>query len=332
MDVFLQQLINGLTLGCVYAVVALGYTMVYGIIQLINFAHGEVVMIGAMVAFSVIVALAGTGMPPLIIVLLGVLAAVPACMAVGYTVERVAYRPLRNAPRLAPLITAIGVSIILQHLALLIWGRSYISFPQLLPNATHALTSSPTSATITNVQIAIITLSIAMMVGLVMLVYRTRIGIAMRAVSQRPDVAGLMGISSNNVISFTFVMGAALGAIAGVMIGSYYGIAHYQMGFLLGLKAFCAAVLGGIGNLAGAVLGGILIGLIEAFGAGYMGDLTNVCFLNTFLPGFGALCEANNNMSVFGSSYKDVFAFIVLIMVLVFRPQGLLGERVSDRA
>lgn len=332
MDVFLQQLINGLTLGCVYAVVALGYTMVYGIIQLINFAHGEVVMIGAMVAFSVIVALAGTGMPPLIIVLLGVLAAVPACMAVGYTVERVAYRPLRNAPRLAPLITAIGVSIILQHLALLIWGRSYISFPQLLPNATHALTSSPTSATITNVQIAIITLSIAMMVGLVMLVYRTRIGIAMRAVSQRPDVAGLMGISSNNVISFTFVMGAALGAIAGVMIGSYYGIAHYQMGFLLGLKAFCAAVLGGIGNLAGAVLGGILIGLIEAFGAGYMGDLTNVCFLNTFLPGFGALCEANNNMSVFGSSYKDVFAFIVLIMVLVLRPQGLLGERVSDRA
>ena len=206
MDVFLQQLINGLTLGCVYAVVALGYTMVYGIIQLINFAHGEVVMIGAMVAFSVIVALAGTGMPPLIIVLLGVLAAVPACMAVGYTVERVAYRPLRNAPRLAPLITAIGVSIILQHLALLIWGRSYISFPQLLPNATHALTSSPTSATITNVQIAIITLSIAMMVGLVMLVYRTRIGIAMRAVSQRPDVAGLMGISSNNVISFTIFL------------------------------------------------------------------------------------------------------------------------------
>ncbi len=332
MDVFLQQLINGLTLGCVYAVVALGYTMVYGIIQLINFAHGEVVMIGAMVAFSVIVALNGSGVPPLLIVAFGVLAAIPVCMAVGYSVEKVAYRPLRNAPRLAPLITAIGVSIILQHVALLIWGRNYISFPQIIPNETYHLTSSPTSATITNIQIAIIVLSIAMMVGLVALVYRTRIGIAMRAVSQRPDVAGLMGISSNNVISFTFVIGAGLGAIAGVMIGSYYGIAHYQMGFMLGLKAFCAAVLGGIGNLAGAVLGGILIGLIEAFGAGYMGDLTNVCTLDKFLPGFTALCEANNNMSVFGSSYKDVFAFIVLILVLVFRPQGLLGERVADRA
>lgn len=332
MDVFLQQLINGLTLGCVYAVVALGYTMVYGIIQLINFAHGEVVMIGAMVAFSVIVALNGSGVPPLLIVALGVLAAIPICMAVGYSVEKVAYRPLRNAPRLAPLITAIGVSIILQHVALLLWGRNYISFPQIIPNETYHLTSSATSATITNIQIAIIVLSIAMMVGLVLLVYKTRIGIAMRAVSQRPDVAGLMGISSNNVISFTFVIGAGLGAIAGVMIGSYYGIAHYQMGFMLGLKAFCAAVLGGIGNLAGAVLGGILIGLIEAFGAGYMGDLTNVCTLDKFLPGFTALCEANNNMAVFGSSYKDVFAFIVLILVLVFRPQGLLGERVADRA
>jgi branched-chain amino acid transport system permease protein len=332
MDIFLQQFINGLTLGCVYAVVALGYTMVYGIVQLINFAHGEVVMIGAMVAFSVIVALAGSGVPPLAIVVLVVLAAVPACMAVGYTVERVAYRPLRHAPRLAPLITAIGVSIILQHVALLIWGRSYISFPQIIPTATYHLGASETSATITNIQIAIITLSIAMMAGLVTLIYKTRMGIAMRAVSQRPDVAGLMGISANGVISFTFVIGAALGAIAGVMIGSYYGIAHYQMGFLLGLKAFCAAVLGGIGNLAGAVLGGILIGLIEAFGAGYMGDLTNVCTLNKFLPGFSAMCEANSNMSVFGSSYKDVFAFMVLILVLVFRPQGLLGERVTDRA
>jgi len=284
------------------------------------------------VAFSVIVALNGSGVPPLLIVALGVLAAIPICMAVGYSVEKVAYRPLRNAPRLAPLITAIGVSIILQHVALLIWGRNYISFPQIIPNETYHLTSSATSATITNIQIAIIVLSIAMMVGLVLLVYKTRIGIAMRAVSQRPDVAGLMGISSNNVISFTFVIGAGLGAIAGVMIGSYYGIAHYQMGFMLGLKAFCAAVLGGIGNLAGAVLGGILIGLIEAFGAGYMGDLTNVCTLDKFLPGFTALCEANNNMAVFGSSYKDVFAFIVLILVLVFRPQGLLGERVADRA
>ena len=332
MDTFLQQLINGLTLGCVYAVVALGYTMVYGIIQLINFAHGEVVMIGAMVAFSVITALAGTGMPPVMIVLLGVLAAIPACALVGYTVERVAYRPLRTAPRLAPLITAIGISIILQHLALLIWGRNFISFPQIFPTQTYHFNDSANSATITNVQIIIIVLSVAMMAGLLMLVYRTRIGIAMRATSQNPQIAGLMGININNIISFTFVIGAGLGAMAGVMVGSYYGIAHYQMGFLLGLKAFCAAVLGGIGNLAGAVLGGILIGLIEAFGAGYMGDVTNVCTLDKFLPGFTAMCEANHNMSVFGSGYKDVFAFVVLIMVLVFKPQGLLGERVSDRA
>jgi branched-chain amino acid transport system permease protein len=285
-----------------------------------------------MVAMSVILALTGSGTPPLIIILIALIVAIPVCMAVGYTVERVAYRPLRRAPRLAPLITAIGVSIILQHLALLIWGRNYMRFPQVIETQTYHLTSSATSATITNVQIAIIVLSILMMIGLIVLVYKTRIGIAMRAVSQRPDVAGLMGISANGVIAFTFVIGAGLGAVAGVMIGSYYGNAHYQMGFLLGLKAFCAAVLGGIGNLGGAVLGGILIGLIEAFGAGYMGDLTNVCTLDKFLPGFTAMCEANSNASLFGSSYKDVFAFIVLIMVLVFRPQGLLGERVSDRA
>ena len=157
-------------------------------------------------------------------------------------------------------------------------------------------------------------------------------GIAMRATSQNAKVAGLMGIDINTVISATFMLGASLGAIAGVMVGTYYGIINYTMGFLLGLKAFSAAVLGGIGNLGGAVLGGILIGLIEAFGAGYMGDLTNVCFLDSFLPGFHGLCEANSNGSLFGSNYKDVYAFIVLIMVLVFRPSGLLGERVGDRA
>jgi branched-chain amino acid transport system permease protein len=332
METLLQQLVNGLTLGCVYAVVALGYTMVYGIIQLINFAHGEVVMIGAMVALSVIGALAGSGLPPPLILLVGVMAAIPACMAVGYTVERVAYKPLRRAPRLAPLITAIGVSIILQHLALLIWGRNYISFPQVVPTQSFHFTASPTSATITNIQIGIIVLSVAMMAGLLGLIYKTRIGIAMRATSQNPQVAGLMGININNVISFTFVIGAALGAVAGVMVGSYYGIVNYQMGFLLGLKAFSAAVLGGIGNLGGAVLGGILIGLIEALGAGYMGDITNVCTLGHVLPGFAAMCAADPNSSLFGSNYKDVYAFIVLIMVLVFRPSGLLGERVADRA
>ena len=332
MDTLLQQIVNGLTLGCVYAVVALGYTMVYGIIQLINFAHGEVVMIGAMVAFSVITALAGTGLPPVMIVGAGVLIAIPACMAIGYTIERIAYRPLRSAPRLAPLITAIGVSIILQHLALLIWSRNNIPFPQIIEIKPIHLGSSPDSATITNVQVVIILLSVAMMAGLLLLVHRTRIGIAMRATSQNPQVAGLMGININNVISFTFVIGAALGAIAGVMVGTYYGIAHYQMGFLLGLKAFSAAVLGGIGNLGGAMLGGILMGLIEALGAGYIGDFTNVCFLDNWLPGFTDMCAANPNSSLFGSNYKDVYAFIVLIMVLVFRPSGLLGERVGDRA
>jgi len=331
-DIFLQQVVNGLTLGCVYAVVALGYTMVYGIIQLINFAHGEVVMIGCMVAFSVIVALANSGMPPLAIVGIGIAAAVPVCMAVGYVVERIAYRPLRRAPRLAPLITAIGVSIILQHLALLVWSRNIIAFPQIIQLRLIHLGSSDSAAAISNIQVAIIITSVAMMAGLLLLVYRTRIGIAMRATSQNPQVAGLMGVDIDRVISFTFVIGAALGAVAGVMVGSYYGIAHYQMGFLLGLKAFSAAVLGGIGNLAGAVLGGILMGLIEALGAGYVGDFTNVCFLDSFLPGFADVCAASPESSLFGSNYKDVYAFIVLILVLVFRPQGLLGERVGDRA
>jgi branched-chain amino acid transport system permease protein len=178
----------------------------------------------------------------------------------------------------------------------------------------------------------IIFTSLAMMAGLLALVHKTKIGIAMRATSQNPQVAGLMGVDINKVISITFVIGAALGAVAGVMVGTYYGIAHYQMGFLLGLKAFSAAVLGGIGNLAGAVLGGILMGLIEALGAGYVGDFTNVCSLDSWLPGFHQACIDSPEASLFGSNYKDVYAFIVLILVLVFRPQGLLGERVGDRA
>ena len=307
MDIFLQQIINGLTLGSVYAVVALGYTMVYGIIQLINFAHGEVVMIGAMVAFSVITPLAGTALPPVLIVLAGILVAIPVCMLVGYAMERIAYRPLRGAPRLAPLITAIGISIILQHVALLVWSRNPLAFPQIIPLVSFDIGG----AIITGVQIAIILTSVLMMGGLTLMVYRTKLGIAMRATSQNPQVAGLMGIDIDRIIAFTFIVGAALGAVAGVMVGTYYGIAHYTMGSLLGLKAFSAAVLGGIGNLAGAMLGGILLGIVEALGAGYIGDLTN---------------------NVFGSNYQDVFAFLVLIAVLVLRPSGLLGERVGDRA
>jgi branched-chain amino acid transport system permease protein len=308
MDIFLQQLINGLTLGSVYAVVALGYTMVYGIIQLINFAHGEVVMIGAMVALTVINLLAAnTTLPPLMMLMIGTGIAIPMCMLVGYTLERFAYRPLRHAPRLAPLITAIGASIVLQQIAMMVWSRNPLAFPQLIPNPVFPIAG----ATISLVQIAIIATSILMMAGLTLIVFRTRLGVAMRATSQNPHIAGLMGIDINRVIAATFMLGAALAAVAGVMVGTYYGIAHYTMGSLLGLKAFSAAVLGGIGNLAGAMLGGMLLGIVEALGAGYIGDLTN---------------------NVFGSNYQDVFAFLVLIAVLVLRPSGLLGERVGDRA
>ena len=328
MDTFLQQLINGVTLGSVYAMVALGYTMVYGIIQLINFAHGEVVMIGAMVAFSVIGALAGVGLPPLAVLALGALAAIPACMAVGWTMERVAYRPLRAAPRLAPLISAIGVSIILQHLAMLIWTRNPLAYPQVVRAETYHFGE----ASITNVQIGIILISLAMMVGLLLLVHRTRLGVAMRATAQNPLVAGLMGVNADRIIAITFVIGAGLAAVAGVMVGSYYGVAHYQMGFLLGLKAFSAAVLGGIGNLGGAMLGGLLLGILEALGAGYIGDLSQICGLSFLSDGLAARCETDPHLALFGSNYQDVFAFLVLIAVLVLRPSGLLGERVGDRA
>lgn len=309
MDIFLQQLINGLVLGSVYALVALGYTMVYGILELINFSHGEVTMFGAMVALTVIGALVGShvALPGFFIVTLGVLVAIPACMLLGFTIERLAYRPLRHAPRLAPLITAIGVSILLQNLAMLIWGRKYVKFPSILPSGNHAIGG----ATISDLQIFILLLSVVIMAGLVILVQKTKLGRAMRATAQSPQIASLMGVNVNTVVSLTFIIGSALAAIAGVMVAAYYGLAHYYMGFMLGLKAFTAAVLGGIGNLAGAMLGGLLLGVIESLGAGYIGDITG---------GF------------MGSNYQDVFAFFVLILVLVLRPAGLLGEQVGERA
>ncbi len=305
MDIFIQQIINGLVLGSIYALVALGYTMVYGIMGLINFAHGEVVMIGAMVALFVIKALAG--LPVFVTVPLALAAAAGVCMAVGFTIERVAYRPLRRAPKLAPLITAIGVSIILQNLAMLIWGRNYHAFPPILPTSDHEIFG----ATITSLQIVIIVIAALMMAGLTLLVQRTRLGRAMRATSENPPIAQLMGVNINQIISATFVIGSALAAVAGLMVSANYSIAHYYMGFMLGLKAFTAAVLGGIGNLAGAMLGGVLLGIIESLGAGYIGDLTG---------GF------------LGSHYQDIFAFFVLIGVLIFRPSGLIGERVAERA
>ncbi|MCX7892058.1 MAG: branched-chain amino acid ABC transporter permease [Burkholderiales bacterium] len=308
-EIFLQQIVNGLVLGSIYALVALGYTMVYGILGLINFAHGEVVMIGALTALSVILALHGAApdLPAALYILAGTLVAIPVTMTLGYTIERVAYRPLRNAPRLAPLITAIGVSIVLQNVALLVWGRSYHPWPPILPTTPHTFLG----ANITDLQIFIVAGAAAIMAGLTLLVNKTKLGRAMRATAENPAVAGLMGVNVNVIISITFVIGAALGAVAGVMVSANYQIAHYYMGFILGLKAFTAAVLGGIGNLAGAMLGGLLLGLIESLGAGYIGDLTG---------GF------------LGSHYQDVFAFFVLILVLVFRPSGLVGERVAERA
>jgi branched-chain amino acid transport system permease protein len=308
-DIFLQQLVNGIVLGAIYALVALGYTMVYGILGLINFAHGEVVMIGAMVALTVVQLLVGSGvaLPGPVIAALGLAVAVLVCMALGFAIERVAYRPLRHSPRLAALITAIGMSILLQNVAMMIWGRHYHAVPALLPAAPHQFAG----ATVNDLQIFIVALACAIMAGLLFLVHRTRLGRAMRATAQNPEVAGLMGVNVNTVISITFVVGSALAAVAGIMVSAYYGIAHYLMGFMLGLKAFTAAVLGGIGNIAGAMLGGLALGVIESLGAGYIGPLTG---------GF------------LGSHYQDVFAFLVLILVLVFRPSGLLGERVTERS
>lgn len=307
MDIFFQQIINGLVQGSIYALVALGYTMVYGIMGLINFAHGEVVMIGTLVTITVAGSLIEAGMPVALAGFAGVGVAVMVCMALGWGLERVAYRPLRNAPRLTPLITAIGMSIVLQNLAMMIWGRNYLTFPSLLPQMNFELGGAHFSA----IQLIIVSVSGLTMGGLLLLVYRTKLGMAMRATAQNPAVASLMGVNINRVISAAFVIGSALGAVAGVMVGAYYEIAHYQMGFMLGLKAFTAAVLGGIGNLAGAMLGGVLLGIIEALGAGYIGQLTG---------GF------------LGSHYQDIFAFVVLIVVLMFKPSGLFGEKTGDRA
>jgi len=309
MDIFLQQIINGLTSGSVYALVALGYTMVYGIIGLINFAHGDVVMVGAMAATSAVLGLAGYfGEVSIFMALaLALLASVPLCMAIGWAAERVAYRPLRRAPRLAALITAIGVSIVIQNAAMMLWGRNYLSFPHIVEPVVYQIGEARLSMT----QIAIMLGAALIMAALLLLVHKTRLGMAMRATAQNREVAGLMGVNINTVISAAFLIGSALAALAGVMVVVYYGVAQYTMGFMLGLKAFTAAVLGGIGNLGGAMLGGLLLGLIEALGSGYVGQLTN---------------------GVFGSHYQDVFSFIVLVVVLILRPSGLLGERSGDRA
>ena len=307
MQFFLQQCLIGITNGALVALVALGYTMVYGILQLINFAHGEVLMVGAMVGVTVVSLLSKSGLPGPVILLIALAAAIPVCVLLSLFIERVAYRPLRNAPRLAPLITAIGVSIVIQTVAMILWKPNPIVFPDLLPTEpVHIL-----GAVLAPKQILILVVSSLMMGGLILLVNKTRLGRAMRATAENPRIAGLMGVNANQVIAATFAIGAALAAVAGVLVAMNYNIAQFSMGFIPGLKAFTAAVLGGIGNLAGAMIGGLLLGLIESLGAGYIGDLTG-----DFL----------------GSHYQDIFAFVVLILVLVFRPSGIMGERVADRA
>ena len=309
MDIFLQQMINGLVLGSVYALVALGYTMVYGIIQLINFAHGEVLMAGALTAWTAAGLLQTTfpGMPGWVVLIIVTLIACVVAAVLNFSIEKIAYRPLRNSPRLAPLITAIGMSLLLQTIAMIIWKPNPKPFPNLLPTTPYEIAGAVISPT----DLLILSLTAILLMALVWLVNYTSLGRAMRATAENPRVAGLMGVKPDVVISATFVIGAVLAAIAGIMLAMKYGTVQHAMGFLPGLKAFTAAVFGGIGNLAGAVVGGVLLGVIEALGSGYIGVMTG---------------------NVLGSQYSEIFAFIVLIVILTLRPSGLLGERVADRA
>ncbi|WP_224250927.1 branched-chain amino acid ABC transporter permease, partial [Klebsiella grimontii] len=311
-----QQIINGVMLGSIYALIALGYTMVYGILRIINFAHGDILMVGALTTLSGMHALNAhfPTLPPLAQLGLALLLAMTVCALLAMAVERFAYRRLRNAPRLAPLISGIGVSVLLQTVAMIVWSRNPLMFPQILPMdpiaVTHGSAAHP-PALITVTGIVTVALALTVMLGLWLLVEYTRLGRGMRAVAENPRIATLMGVNPNAIIALTFAIGGVFAALAGVMMASNYGSAGFSMGFLPGIKAFTAAVLGGIGNIRGAMIGGLLLGLIESLGAGYLGDLTH---------------------GVFGSNYQDIFAFMVLILVLVFRPAGLLGERVAHRA
>jgi branched-chain amino acid transport system permease protein len=304
LDVFFQQVINGLSLGGIYALIALGYTMVYGIIELINFAHGDVYTLGTFFSLAILTALGVSGelhgTALLGAVLLAIVGSMLLCGIVGVLIERLAYRRLRSAPRLAPLITAIGMSFILENVMQLWRGPSPVPFPQIIPNPSVTLGGVDISAK----QGLVIGLAIVMMLLLQTFISRTKIGKAMRATAQDRDAAQLMGINVNTTIAMTFLIGSALAGAAGFVSGVYYGTTWFFNGFEAGLKAFTAAVLGGIGNIAGAMLGGFLIGLIEAIATQYIPQ---------------------------GAQWSNVVVFSVLVLVLIFRPSGLLGESLPDK-
>ena len=302
-QLFLQQLANGLTIGAIYALIALGYTMVYGVIQLINFAHGEVFVVGAYLGLTLLLVL-GVHQPLTGLPLLGVLgaagvAAMLGCGLLGVGMERLAYRPLRQAPRLSALITAIGLSFFLQNILMLAYGATDRRFPALIPPLRWEIAG----ATITILQVVIWSLSAVLMVAVQWVVMRTKLGQAMRATAQDPKACALLGIPVNGVVAVTFVIGSSLGAVGGMLFGLYYNTINFHDGYLTGLKAFTAAVLGGIGNVPGAMIGGLVLGVLEGLGAGYL-----------------------------SSQWKNVFAFVVLVGLLLFKPTGLLGERVAERA
>ncbi len=299
MEYFLQQLINGLTLGSIYGLIAIGYTMVYGIIGMINFAHGEIYMIGAFISIIAFLALDAVGVSFVPLQLMVVLLVAMFFTAVyGWTLERIAYRPLRGSTRLAPLISAIGISVFLQNYVQLLQGARVKPLQPVVQGGIELMTSSEDfTVQITYLQIFIIVLTVALMVGFNAMISRTSLGRSQRACEQDMTMAALLGVNVDRTISLTFVMGAALAAVAGMMVTLYYGVIDFYIGFLAGVKAFTAAVLGGVGSLPGAMLGGMLIGLIEAFWSGY-----------------------------FTVEYKDVSVFMILVLVLIFRPTGLLGR------
>lgn len=299
MDYFLELFLSGLTRGSIYALIALGYTMVYGIIQLINFAHGEIYMIGAFVALIVSGVMTIYGFSGVSILILAALIAVIYSAAYGYTLEKIAYRPLRNAPRLSALISAIGMSLFLQNYVLLSQTADFLPFPELVPEFAFM---EPIAHIMGSAELVILITSAITMIGLTLLIKYTRIGKAMRATQQDMVMARLTGINVDRVISVTFIIGSVLAAIAGVLVGSYIGQINYFIGFMAGVKAFTAAVLGGIGNIPGAALGGLVLGLAEAMAAGYI-----------------------------SSAYEDVFAFGVLVLILILRPSGLLGKAVKQK-